>query len=81
LTTGPTITIVLNGVSFPLTPQQYVIQETQDGQTSCLSGFMGLDIAPPVGPLYILGDVFISTYYSIFDFDGKQVGFATAVQP
>lgn len=78
---GPDIQIVLNSVTYVLTPNDYVLQETQDGVTTCISGFLGLDIAAPVGPLYILGDVFIAKYYAIFDFGNKQVGFATAVQP
>jgi cathepsin D len=74
----PDIQVVINGVSLTLTPQDYVIQVTSEGQTECLSGFVGLDL--PIGAGYILGDVFIAAYYTAFDFQNNQVGFAKAVQ-
>jgi len=52
-----------------------VLQVTAGGTTQCLSGFESIDLGGGT-PLFILGDVFIGRFYTIFDFGNNRVGFA-----
>ncbi|XP_029782069.1 napsin-A [Suricata suricatta] len=80
--TLPPVSFLLGGVWFNLTAQDYVVQVARRGFRLCFSGFQALDLPPPAGPLWILGDVFLRTYVAVFDrgnlTSGARVGLARA---
>lgn len=54
-----------------LTAAQYV--ESPFGQDHCILGFAGMDFPKP---MFILGDVFLRNYYTVFDIGNERFGIA-----
>ncbi|XP_006130476.1 pepsin B-like isoform X1 [Pelodiscus sinensis] len=69
----PTITFVISGSQFPLPPSAYVF----NNNGYCTVGIEPTYLPSQNGqPLWILGDVFLKEYYSVYDMSNNRVGFA-----
>nr|8CIK_A Chain A, Chymosin [Cervus canadensis sibiricus] len=71
LSSMPTVVFEINGKMYPLTPSAYTNQD----EDFCTSGFQ----ADSRSRHWILGDVFIREYYSVFDRVNNLVGLAKAI--
>merc|ERR1719393_1255040 len=70
----PNLGFVVEEHIMNLSPQDYV----DKGPDGCEVSLMPLDVPPPNGPLFIFGDPFLRKYYTSYDMENSQVGFATA---
>ncbi|PLW48875.1 hypothetical protein PCANC_07514 [Puccinia coronata f. sp. avenae] len=70
----PDLTFNFGGKEFTITGEDYILQV----QGTCVSAFTGLDMPPNIGELWIVGDVFLRKWYTVYDWGRDAVGFAKA---
>jgi hypothetical protein len=66
---------------YPLNRQEYVFEgkdEMTGERKQCTPGLMALDVPAPRGPLWIVGDLFMMKYFTMYSRDTNQVMMAEA---
>lgn len=74
------MTFVFNNQNYPLSPEDYILRVSSGGNNEmCLSSFMSIKLPPELGELWIVGDVFLRKYFTVYDWENMRVGFAESV--
>lgn len=71
----------LADLSFNLGDHQFTLSASDyllNVQGSCMSTFMGMDLPGPLANMWIVGDVFLRKYYTVYDYENNEVLFAEA---
>jgi saccharopepsin len=69
----PNLGFVIGDKVLNLAPTDYI-----DKSDTCELSLMALDVPPPRGPLFVLGDPFLRRFLTVYDKQGPRVGFAVA---
>jgi len=70
----PSITFTIDEKQYDIQGKDYILFLQEKGESICIFGVKTLDIAPPKGPMFILGDIFLRKYYSLYDHGSDQNG-------
>jgi len=70
----PDITFVIGGIDYTIPGSKTIIH----AMGTCLFAFSATYVPPP-GPQWILGDVFMREYYTVFNYHDRTIGFAKAL--
>ena len=82
----PNITITMalasGSVDFVMTPNDYTVRQPNPrAADTCSCGLFAFDAGEGLLPLWILGDPFLRTFYTVFDRANNQLMFAHATHP
>ena len=71
----PDLVFIIRGIEFSVPGKMAVLQTSK----ACILAVMGMDFPKP-GPQWILGDVFMREYYTVFNYLDQTISFAKAVK-
>lgn len=72
----PLLGFLIDGHTLNMEPDDYIDKDDQGN--SCSFSIMPLEVPPPKGPLFVLGDPFLRRFVTVYDRAGPRVGFAVA---
>jgi hypothetical protein len=80
VTSFPDVTIIIGGSTFVLSAFQYLWIVIHEREYLCYTIFRGLDFQDELGrPIWILGNYFLSRFYSIYDAQHHRIGLAPSI--
>lgn len=62
--------------SYTMSPNDYILKVNDNGKTECFDGIYAMDMPAQYGKMFILGDVFLAKYLTVFDVANQRVGIA-----
>jgi hypothetical protein len=69
----PVISFTLGGQDFPMTPESFDAGPDPSGDDGCIGAIRATNTG---NPFWVLGDAFMTNYYTVFDVGSSQIGFA-----